>query len=57
MEITKIHVKRFFKYFGISIALLVGGILVAGQITYYSVPIIDPPGKMYSVNDTEIHLY
>jgi len=50
-------IKRFLKYFGISIAILVGVVLVAGQITYYSVAEIDPPpGKMYSVNggDTKI---
>lgn len=51
------QVKRFFKYFGIGIAILVGVILVAGQIAYYSVPIIDAPGKMYSVNGKEIHMY
>ena len=51
------RVKRFFKYFGIVIAILMSGFLVAGQIAYQSVPIIDPPGKMYSVNDTEIHMY
>jgi len=50
-------IKRFFKYFGISIAILVGGVLVAGQIAYQSIPIIDAPGKMYSVNGTEIHMY
>jgi len=51
------QIKRFFKYFGISIAILVGGVLVAGQIAYQSIPIIDAPGKMYSVNGTEIHMY
>jgi len=51
-------IKRFFKYFGIVIAILVGGFLVAGQITYYSIAEIDPPpGKMYSVNGGEIHMY
>jgi len=52
------QIKRFFKYFGISIAILVGGFLVAAQITYYSIAEIDPPpGKMYSVNGGEIHMY
>ena len=51
------QIKRFFKYFGISIAILVGGVLVAGQIAYQSIPIIDASGKMYSVNGTEIHMY
>ncbi len=51
------QVKRFFKYFGVCIAILMCGFLVAGQIAYQSVPIIDPPGKMYSVNGTEIHMY
>lgn len=51
------RVKRFFKYFGIVIAILVGSVLVAGQIAHYSVPIVDPPGKMYSVNGFDMHLY
>ena len=52
------QIKRFFKYFGIGIAILVGGFLVAGQITYYSIAEIDPPpGKMYSVNGGETHMY
>ena len=52
------RVKRFFKYFGIIIAILVGGFLLAAQITYYSIAEIDsPPGKMYSVNGGEIHMY
>jgi len=56
-EIAVMRIKRFFKYFGISIAILVGGVLVAGQIAYQSIPIIDAPGKMYSVNGGEIHMY
>ncbi len=51
------QVKKFFKYFGIVVAILVGGILVAGQISYYSVPIIDAPGEMYTVNGAEIHMH
>jgi len=51
------RIKRFFKYFGIIIAILVGGVLVAGQIAIYSVAEIVPPGKMYSVNGGEIHMY
>ena len=49
--------KKFFKYFGIIAVLLVGGFLVAGQIAYYSVEKIDPPGEMYRVNGGEIHMY
>lgn len=51
------RIKRFFKYFGIVIAILVGSVLVTGQIAYHSVPIIDPPGRTYSVDGTEIHMY
>ncbi|WP_316504663.1 alpha/beta hydrolase [Nitrosopumilus sp.] len=52
------RIKRFFKYFGISIAILVGGFLVAGQIAYHSIADVDsPPGKMYSVNGGEIHMH
>jgi len=51
-------IKRFFKYFGIVIAILVSGALVAGQITIYGMAEIPPPpGKMYSVNGGEIHMY
>ena len=56
-EIIVMQIKSFFKYFGLGIAILVGSFLVLGQIAYYSVPIIDPPGKMYSVDGTEIHMY
>ena len=52
------RVKIFFKYFGIVVAILVGGVLVAGQIAYHSIGEIDPPpGKMYSVNGGEIHMH
>ncbi|MGI9565759.1 MAG: alpha/beta hydrolase [Nitrosopumilus sp.] len=51
------RIKRFFKYFGIAVAILVGSFLVSGQIAYHSVPIIDPPGKMYTVDGTKIHMY
>jgi len=51
------RVKRFFKFFSIAVAILIGGFLVVGQIAYQTVPIIDPPGKMYSVDDTKIHMY
>ena len=51
------QIKRFFKYFGIGLAILVAIVLVAGQIAHYSVPVIDPPGKMYSVNGFGMHLY
>ncbi len=57
MKITKIRVKRFFKYFGISIAILVVGVLVAGQIAYHSTPLVEPPGKLYSVDGKMMHLY
>lgn len=50
-------IKKFFKYFGIGIIVLVIGFITAGQIAHYSIEEIKPPGKMYSVNDTEIHLY
>lgn len=49
--------KKFFKYFSIAILLLVGGFLVAGQIAYFSIEKIDPPGEMYHVNGSEIHMY
>ena len=50
-------IKRFFKYFGIGFVVFVTAILVAGQIAHYSVPVIDPPGKMYSINGFDMHLY
>ena len=52
------RVKRFFKYFGIAVALLICGFLVAAQVTHHSLP--EPsmqPGKMYSVNGGEVHMY
>jgi len=51
------RVKRFFKYFGIVIAILIGGFLVARQIAYHSVPLVEPPGEIYSVGDINMHLY
>ena len=51
------QIKRFFKFFGIGIVILVGGFLVAGQIAYHTTPIVGPPGKIYSVDGTDIHLY
>ena len=51
------RIKRFFKFFGIAVALLVGGFLVTAQIAYISIAEVDPPGKMYSVNGGEIHMY
>ena len=50
-------VKRFFKYFGISVAILALGFLTVTQVAYQSIPEIKPPGKMYSVNGGEIHMY
>ncbi len=51
------RVKRFFKYLSISIAILILGFLAVAQIAYQSVPQIEPPGKMYSVNGGEVHMY
>ena len=50
-------IKRILKYFGISVAILIMGFLVVAQIAYQSIPYIEPPGKMYSVNGGEIHMY
>ena len=50
-------IKRILKYFGIAVAILVGGFLVTAQMAYQSIPEIEPPGKMYSVNGGEIHMY
>ena len=49
--------KRILKYFGISVAILILGFLAVAQIAYQSIPYIEPPGKMYSVNGGEIHMY
>lgn len=51
------RVKRFFKFFGIGVAILVGVILVTGQIAYHSTPLIEPPGKLYSIDGKMMHLY
>lgn len=51
------RVKRFFKFFGIVVAILILGFLVVAQIAYQSIPYIEPPGKMYSVNGGEIHMH
>ena len=50
-------IKRFFKFFGIGVAVLIAGVLVAGQIANFNVPIIEPPGTIYIVNGNEMHLY
>ncbi len=50
-------IKRILKYFGISVSIFIVGFLVIAQIAYQSIPYIEPPGKMYQVNDTEIHMY
>ena len=50
-------VKRILKYFGISVVILIVGFLVVAQIAYQSIPYIEPPGKMYSVNGGEIHMH
>ncbi|WP_316504661.1 alpha/beta hydrolase [Nitrosopumilus sp.] len=57
MKKNKMRVKRFFKYFGIAIAILIMGFLIVAQIAYQSIPQIEPPGKMYPVNGEEIHMY
>ena len=51
------RIKRILKYFGISVAILIVGFLVVAQIAYQSIPYIEAPGKMYSVNGGEIHMY
>ena len=52
------RIKRILKYFGISVAILIVGFLVVAQIAYQSIPYIEPPGKMYSVNDVgDIHMH
>ncbi len=50
-------VKRILKYSGISVAVLMVGFLAVAQIAYQSIAEIVPPGTMYSINDTEIHMY
>jgi hypothetical protein len=52
-ETNSMQVKRFFKYFGIGVAILIGGVLVAGQIAHYSVPVVEPPGKIYCQRNRE----
>ena len=50
--------KRILKYFGISVAILIVSFLSVAQIAYQSIPYIEPPGKMYSVNGVgEIHMH
>ncbi len=51
------RIKKILKYLGISVAILIVGFLVTAQIAYQSIPEIEPPGKIYSVNGTDIHLY
>ena len=50
-------IKRILKYVGISVAVLIIGFLAVAQIAYQSIPYIEPPGKMYSVNGGEIHMH
>jgi len=50
-------VKKILKYFGISVAILIGVVVVSGQIAHYNLPVIDPPGKIFLVNGTKMHLY
>ena len=52
------RIKKFLKFFGIGIVVLIGAVLVAGQITFHSIPESGPPpGMMYSVNGGKIHMY
>ena len=52
------RVKRFFKYFGIGVGILICGFLVAAQVTHHSLAEpAQPPGKMYSISGGEIHMY
>ena len=55
--LRKMKIKRILKYLGISVAILILGFLAVAQIAYQSIPEIEPPGKMYSVNGGEIHMY
>ena len=58
LERRKIKIKRILKYLGISFALLIVGFLAVAQIAYQSIPQIEPPGKIYSVDGVgEIHMY
>ena len=50
-------IKRTLKYFGVSVAILILGFLAVAQIAYQGIAEVDPPGKMYSVDDGEIHMY
>ena len=51
-------IKRILKYFGISVVILIIGFLAVAQIAYQSIPYIESPGKMYSVDGVgEIHMY
>ncbi len=50
-------IKRILKYLGISFVILIVGFLVVSQIVYQSITEIEPPGKMYSLNGGEIHMY
>ena len=50
-------IKRIFKYLGIFVAILILGFLTVAQISYQSIPQIEPPGTMYSVNGGDIHMY
>ena len=51
-------IKRILKYFGISVVILIIGFLAVAQIAYQSIPYIESPGEMYSVDGIgEIHMY
>lgn len=50
-------IKKILKYFGIIIVILIGGVIIAGQIAHYNLSAIDPQGKIYIVNGTKMHLY
>ena len=51
------RIKRVLKYFGISVVILIIVVLAVAQVAYQSIPYIEHPGKMYSVNGGEIHMH
>ena len=51
------RIKKILKYSGISVVILIMGFLAVTQIAYQSIPQFEPPGTMYMIKDTEIHMY
>ena len=51
------RIKQILGYSGLSVVVLIAGILAIAQISYQTIPEIEPPGEMYSVNDGKIHMY